>query len=225
MITLSITNILIAACIILSLLAFNNPTLMSKMLFNPYLVVHRKEYYRVLSHAFIHGNFIHLFFNMYVLFSFGNLVETIFTDERVFNNLFPEQEFWGVSKGYLMYFMVYFGGLLFAVLPSIYKHKDNPSYNSLGASGAVSSVIMVFILLMPTSNLQIIFIPINIPAFILGIAYLVYEYFMSKRGNTGIAHDAHLLGGVFGLLLVLILQPAMGLHFIQEIGQFFGLAN
>lgn len=225
MIEMSITNIIVGLTVVVSLLALNNPSLMSKMLLNPYQVIQRKEYYRIFTHAFIHGNFLHLFFNMYVLYSFGNLIETIFTNQEVFNRLFPSMDFWGVSKGYLIYILVYFGGLMFAVLPSLKKHQNNPSYNSLGASGAVSAVVMVFILVMPTSNLQILFIPFNIPAFILGAAYLIYEYVMSKKGNTGIAHDAHLLGAVFGLVLILVVQPSMGLHFLNEIAYFFGLIN
>lgn len=224
MISLTVTNCIVGINVILSILAFQNRDFLSKMLFNPYQVVHRKEYYRVLSHAFIHGGIIHLFFNMYVLYSFGNLIERIFTNEKIFHRLFPDTAFWGSSKGYLFYILLYLGGLLFAVLPAIRKHKDNPSYNSLGASGAVSAVVMAFIILLPTTNLRLFFIPIDIPAFILGGAYLAYEYYMSKRGQTGIAHDAHFWGAIYGLVLLLVLRPYFGLHFLRQVGAFFGIA-
>lgn len=223
MISLTVTNCIIGINIILSLIAFQNREFLSRMLFNPFQVVHRKEYLRVIGHAFIHADWIHLFFNMYVLYSFGNLIERIFTSAQIFKQLFPTTEYWGVSNGYLFYILLYLGGILFAALPAIKKHKDDPSYNSLGASGAVSAVVMAFIVLLPTTKLQLFFIPLDIPAFILGAAYLGYEYYMSKRGRTGIAHDAHFWGAIYGLVLLLILRPYFGLHFIREIGAFIGL--
>jgi len=223
MIQITLTNIIVLANVILSFIAFQNRDIQSKLLFNPYQVVHRKEYYRVISHAFIHGDFMHILFNMYVLYSFGNLIEQIFTIPGAFNQLFPDLEFWGVSQGYLYYVLLYFGGIIFATLPAIKNHKDDPSYNSLGASGAVSAVVMAFILLLPTTNLRLFFIPIDIPAFILGGAYLGYEYYMSKRGRTGIAHDAHFWGAIFGLVLLLLLRPSFGLYFLNDVGTFLGL--
>lgn len=219
---ISLNTIIVIANVVVSLVAFGNPGWMSKLIFNAYQVVHRREYYRVVTHAFIHANYIHLLFNMYVLYTFGGLIESMFTNERVFAELFPEMEFWGVSRGYLYYVLLYFGGLIFATLPSIRKHADNPSYNSLGASGAVSAVVMAVILLLPTMNLQIIFIPINIPAFVIGIAYIAYEYYMSRRGQTRIAHDAHLFGALYGLALILIIDPTFGKRFIFLISRFLG---
>lgn len=224
MIEISLTNIIVAIDVVLSFIALQNQNVLSKLLFNAYQVTHRKEYYRVITHAFIHGSFMHLLFNMYVLYSFGNLIEQIFTIPQVFNRVFPSFEFWGVSKGYLYFILLYFGGILFATLPALKKHSNNPGYNSLGASGAVSAVVMAFIVLLPTSNLRLFFIPIDIPAFILGAAYLGFEYYMSKKGQTGIAHDAHFWGAIYGLVLLLILEPRFGLNFLSQVGQFFGIA-
>ena len=222
MINLSVTSIIVAANVILSIIAFQNRDFLSKMLFNAYMVVHRKEYYRVISHAFIHANWLHLFFNMYVLYLFGSQIESIFTEKLYFNYLFPDMEFWGVSRGYLYYTLLYLGGILFASLPAIRKHKDNPSYNSLGASGAVSAVVMAFILLLPTQKLYLFFIPIGIPGFIFGAAYLFYEYYMSKKGGTGIAHDAHFFGAVYGFVLLVILKPMFLVYFFQRIAELIG---
>lgn len=223
MIQMSITNIIILANVILSFIAFQNKDVLSKLVFNPFQVAHRKEYYRVITHAFIHGDFMHILFNMYVLYSFGNLIEQIFTVKEVFNQIFPDIEFWGVSNGYLYYVLLYFGGIIFATLPALKKHKDDPGYNSLGASGAVSAVVMAFILLLPLHKLYLFFIPIGIPGFIFGAAYLGYEYYMSKKGRTGIAHDAHFWGAIYGLVLLLILRPSFGLYFISDIGHFLGI--
>ncbi|MEM9053564.1 MAG: rhomboid family intramembrane serine protease [Bacteroidota bacterium] len=221
---LSLNTIIVGVTVLVSLAAFNNRELLSKLMFNPYQVKHRKQYYRVVTHAFIHADFMHLFFNMYVLWSFGGLIESIFTEREVFEYLFPELDFWGTSTGYLNFVLLYFGGVIFATLPSMRKHGDNPGYNSLGASGAVSSIVLAAILLMPTMDIYIFFIPIGIPAFIVGAAYLAYEYYMSRHAQSRIAHDAHYVGAIFGLAFLLILKPYFGLRFLELIGSFIGLA-
>ncbi len=214
---------IVAINVVVSLLAFGNGELLNRLIFNPYQVKHRKQYYRVITHAFIHGDFLHLLFNMYVLWSFGGLIEMIFTDPEVFKNLFPDLEFWGVSRGYLYYVLLYLGGIIFATLPSMRKHSDNPGYNSLGASGAVSAVVLAVILLLPTMDIYLFFIPIGIPAFVVGGAYLFYEYYMSKKQSTGIAHDAHYFGAIYGLVVLLIFEPYFGLRFLELIGSFIGI--
>lgn len=219
---LSFTLVLVIANVGLSLLAMNNADLFNKWLFSPYRCHHFREWWRVLSHAFIHADYIHLFFNMYVLYTFGGLIESIFTQVEVFSSIFPQSEFWGMQRGYLYLAMLYFGGLLAATLPSFRKHRDNPSYNAVGASGAVSAVVIAIVIALPTMSLYLFFIPIPIPAFVIGIAYLVYEYFMSKRARTGIAHDAHLWGGLFGLLFMLVIEPRFGLYFLQRIAAYIG---
>lgn len=214
---------IVAITSIISIIAFNKPELLRKLMFNPYQVKHRKEYYRVISHAFIHADYIHAFFNMYVLYSFGGLIEQIFTNPQVFNNIFPQFEFWGTGTGYIYFILLYFGGIMFATLPSFRKHADDPSYNSLGASGAVSAVVMAIIILLPTIPLRFIFIPIDIPAFVMGILYLAYEFYMNKRGGTGIAHDAHIWGALFGLAFIIVINYRFALNFLNEIGIYIGL--
>jgi membrane associated rhomboid family serine protease len=97
------------------------------------------------------------------------------------------------------------------------KHQDNPAYRSLGASGAVSAVIFAAILWDPSMLLVIMFLPFPIPAYIFGPIYLAIEYFSMKRGGTGIAHDAHLGGAIFGILFVLLLNFEKGKEFIDLI--------
>ena len=101
-----------------------------------------------------------------------------------------------------------------ASIPSLFKHKNNHYYNSVGASGAVSAIVFTFILLNPTGDLGIIFIPVRIPAYIFGLLYLAYSYFMSRRDKDNIAHDAHFIGSVFGLLFPIILSPGLFNRFI-----------
>jgi len=205
--TLTITLIIIISTVLVSLSANSKPELYSKLLFNPYQVVHRKEWYRIFTHALIHDNqnIFHLFFNMYVLYSFGSAVETI-----LLNNL------GGLGK--LYYIVLYIGGIFIATIPALIKHKDNYGYNSVGASGAVSAVLFSTIAFVPFSGgIGILFLPFSIPPLIFGVLYIAYEIYMEKRGGTNIAHDAHIWGAVFGFVFTLLFVPGAFSNFIAQL--------
>jgi len=112
---------------------------------------------------------------------------------------------------------IYFLGGLASSAVSIYRHKSNPNYQSIGASGAVSAVIFATILWNPTMKLMLFFIPIPIPAYLFGPMYLLFEYYAMKRGGGNIAHDAHIGGALMGIIYVLILNIDKGKEFIQLI--------
>ena len=110
-----------------------------------------------------------------------------------------------------------------SVLPSFGKHKNDPYYNAVGASGAVSAVVFASILFNPTNKITIFPVPIGIPSFIFGILYLIYSAYMGKRGKDNIGHDAHFWGAVYGVVFTIALEPRVGLFFIHEIRTFLGL--
>lgn len=201
---MSVNTLLIAITAIVSFLSFNNRELFVKLEYNPWLAYHRKQWYRLLSHSLVHGDIMHLIINMFVLWGFGRVVEAWF------GSLFG-------MKGLWFYFVLYLGGVLFASLPALKKHRDNPGYNAVGASGAVSAVLFAAIILQPLSKIYLFFIPIGIPAFIFGPLYLFYEVYMDKRQGDHIAHDAHYYGAIFGLLFPIILKPALLLNFFDQI--------
>ncbi|MCO6501423.1 MAG: rhomboid family intramembrane serine protease [Vicingus serpentipes] len=204
---LSITLIIIIITVVVSLSANSKPELYGKLLFNPYQVVHRKEWYRIFTHALVHDNhnIFHLFFNMYVLYSFGNAVENM-----LLNNL--------GSLGELYYLFIYIGGVFIATIPALLKHKDNYGYNSVGASGAVSAVLFSTIAFVPFSGgIGILFLPFSIPPLIFGVLYIAYEMYMNKRGGTNIAHDAHIWGAIFGFVFTLLFVPGAFSNFITQL--------
>lgn len=203
---LSITLIIVAINVIVSLSAFNNQILKEQLIFSPYIVKHKKEWWRFITHAFIHADYLHLFFNMYVLYNFGELIE---------NTLIY---LYGNTSGSLYYIAMYLGGILFATIPSMRKHSDNIYYKSLGASGAVSSVLFAFIIFYPLQKLSLLFIPIGIPAFIFGALYIAFETYSNKKGRTNIAHDAHIAGAIFGVLYVCAIDINNLSRFIDKIG-------
>jgi membrane associated rhomboid family serine protease len=123
----------------------------------------------------------------------------------------------------MVYFvLLYFGAIIFATIPSMRRHHDNPNYTALGASGGVSAIVMAFILLFPTQELRFIIFPfVGIPAFIIGIFFFVYESYMDKRGGGRIAHDAHLFGALFCLLFFLLADYSVYPELFQKIKAFF----
>jgi membrane associated rhomboid family serine protease len=199
-----INFIIIALTVIISLLAWNQPELFSKLKFNPFLTRERKEYWRMVSYGLIHADWIHLFVNMFVLYSFGSLVT------QYFELLFP-------GKSIFYYLILYIGGLLVASAPGYGKHKDNPYYNAVGASGAVSAVLFSSIIFNPMAKIYLFFVPIGIPAVVFGILYLVYSAYMDKKAKDNVGHDAHFWGGVYGFVITISLKPDLFLHFINEI--------
>jgi membrane associated rhomboid family serine protease len=104
-------------------------------------------------------------------------------------------------------------GGLFATLIPYSRNQDNPGYRSLGASGAVSAVIFAFVLWNPNVQLLVMFIPMK--AWIFGFVYLAYEFYADKKGNTGIAHDAHIGGAIFGIIFILLIDIERSKHILH----------
>lgn len=189
---------------LISILAFSRPELMHKLQFNPYQVHHRKQYYRLLTHALLHADWIHLLINMLVLFSFGAAVEYYF--EITATIRFPG----------LIYLLLYVSAVVISSLTTLVKHKDNPRYNSVGASGGVSAVVFTSIFFAPWQNL-LLYAIIPIPGVIFGALYLAYSHYMSNKASDNINHDAHFIGAVYGLLFPLLVDISLFGVFIQQL--------
>lgn len=200
---MSFTIIIIAITVLVSIAAFNNMELMSKLIFWPAHMDSPKEYYRFITAGLIHADWMHLFFNMYVLWIFGEQIEDVFSGY--------------IGKPFL-YPLLYILGLIAASLPSFAKHKDDYYYRALGASGAVGSILFSFIYFAPWSTLYI-FGLIPIPAILFGILYLAYSAYASNKGQDNIGHDAHFYGSVFGFVFTLLFDPSHGQVFLQQIMQ------
>ncbi len=201
-----ITFIIIAITVFVSIIAMDNPSLKNKMMFNAYMIQNRKEWYRFFSNGLIHADWMHLAFNMFSLYIFGGSVEAMYRDDDVFGD-----------KGIFLYILLYILGLAISSLYSYEKHKNNVYYNALGASGAVSAVIFAFIILAPTQKLMLLILPIPIPAYLFGLIFLGIEYYLGKRGQTNIGHDAHFWGAIWGIAFTLILKPGLLQSFIAQI--------
>lgn len=198
------TEVIVIITGLISIWAFQDRDLKAKLMFNAYMVKHSNQWYRVVSHAFIHAGWMHLAVNMWVLWLFGAMVEQFLGEYRG-------------AGGQFAYVALYLGGILFATLPSYARHQDNFSYNSLGASGAVSAILFSAIYFQPTMDLYLMLIPIPIPAIIFGIGYLALEWYLDKRSMDNVAHDAHFWGAGFGFIFTMIMVPEQMQFFLGEI--------
>ncbi len=201
---MSITLFISVLTGIVSFLAFRNDDLMSKLRFNAYLVYHKKQWYRIFSHALVHADWAHLIINIMVFISFGRNVEYRFA------------EYFG-NNASLFFIILYVGGVLFSSVYNVFKQKDNHWYNAVGASGAVSAVLFASVFFDPMSLIYFFGI-VPIPGIIFAGLYLVYSYYMAKKSNDNIGHEAHFFGAVFGFLFPLILNPSLISLFFEKLG-------
>lgn len=206
---LTFTLILIIINVGFSLYGFNNPTIIERFKYSPYRVQHHNEWYRIFTHAFLHGDMTHLFFNMFVLYQFGGVVEKIFIS--YYGNLGQSD-----MKGLLMYGVLYFGALIVATFPGMIKHKDNDLYASIGASGAVSAVVFFFAIMVPDAQLSFFFL-IPMPAYLAALLILAFEFYMNKRSQGRIAHDAHIYGALVGVLFPLLMDVKIYINFYETV--------
>jgi membrane associated rhomboid family serine protease len=199
-----ISLLIIIITVLVSVLAFNDRDIFDKLKFNAFDIKHNRQLYRFFTHAFIHVDWMHLLVNMYVLYTFSDVVITFF------------QYYFGYKAGYY-FILLYIGGIIFSSLFDFFKHKENVSYNAVGASGAVASVVFASIILHPGASIYFFFIPIGIPAALFGLIYLIYSAYMAKKGQDNIGHNAHFWGSIFGIVYTIILNPGFFTRFLNEL--------
>jgi membrane associated rhomboid family serine protease len=204
---MSVTLILIIITVGISIYAWSNQELFEKLKFHPYSVRKKHEYYRFITSGFIHADWAHLLFNMFSFYSFGQVIEYVFSG------------LYGPRTGPLLFLLLYIIGIIAADIYTFIKENQNYGYRSLGASGGVSAIIFSSILLNPLSKIIIFPIPVGIPGFIFGGLYLLYSHYQAKRMEGNVSHDSHFYGAVFGLLATIFLVPNALENFILQIQQ------
>ena len=199
--TVSHTLIIIVITAIVSLVALSNRTVMNRLIMWP-PAMQRGQYDRFITYGFVHADGTHLLFNMFTLFFFGRAIEN----------------FYRPYFGGLGFVLFYLAALVVSMLPSYLKHKDDPNYLSLGASGAVSAVLFAYILFAPWNLIFVFFIPV--PAIIYAALYTAYSVYAAKRGQDNINHSAHLWGAAFGVIATIAIEPALIQRFIAKLLSF-----
>ena len=204
-----ITITIIVITSLISYQAFKDYSIADKLIFQP-AVVRDGEWYRLITYGLLHADLTHLIFNMFTFYLFGRIIESFFKSSL------------GFIPGSIAFIVLYAGGLLFSILPTYLKEKDNYYYKGLGASGAVSAVVFAFILIFPMSLMGILFIPIRLPAFLFGFIFVFISMYLDKNQVGGINHSAHVAGGLFGVVMtaavfLVLLQNNLLVAFLHKI--------
>ncbi len=197
-----LTEVILAITVIVSFLCFNNGELFDKLSLKPYRVVHANEWYRLISHGFVHGDWMHLIVNMFTFWSFGRYIESAF-------------HYFGFAPW--AFAMLYLGGIVVASVGDIVRYRNAAWYSSIGASGAVSAVLFTAILLNPWDKI-LLFAIVPIPGILFGVIYLAYCQYMARRGEDNINHNAHFYGAVYGFLFPILLKPELFRLFLSHFG-------
>lgn len=165
---------------------FRDQSLFNKFVLYPYAVARDKSRaYQLITSGFLHGDLMHLVFNMLTFFFFA----------------FPLERVIGSPKFLILYLV----SMVIADIPSLIKNKDNYGYRSLGASGAVSAVLFSIVMFAPWMKLYVFIIPM--PAIVFAVLYLLYCQYAAKRAQDNINHDAHFWGALSGVILTILLVP------------------
>jgi membrane associated rhomboid family serine protease len=142
---------------------------------------------RMATSGFLHVDISHLLFNMLTLYFFADVVIGGF--------------------GPVKFLIIYAVSLIAGSLLALFFHKDEPSYSAVGASGAVTGILYAAILVQPGMDLYLYFIPIPIPAYVIGIGYLLYSIYGMKKRLGNIGHTAHFGGAIGGYAATLLFNP------------------
>ncbi len=172
--------------------------------------------WQIITYMFMHGDLLHIFFNMFVLFSFGPILEYSIGSKRFFNLYF----ICGIGAiGVQMLVQAIqihniTGGIMIAH-PELYSsyyqfgiqaQKLSNIYNTplVGASGAICGLLIAFRMLYPNMELMILFFPVPIKAKYFIPVYIALEIYLGIAQNSGdnVAHFAHLGGALFGFILI-----------------------
>ncbi|HLQ84815.1 MAG TPA: rhomboid family intramembrane serine protease [Salinisphaeraceae bacterium] len=195
---MSITILIIVVTGVVSFTCFQRPQLLDELLYWPPGVA-RGQYWRLITHGFVHADGQHLLFNMITLYFFGRAIEGFFVP-------------YIGAAGFVLF---YLGGIVVAMLPSAWAHRNDPTYRSLGASGAVSAILFSYIFMAPWSIIYVFVLPV--PAILFAALYVGYSFYANEHGLGNINHSAHLWGAAYGIVFSLLMEPRLWDHFLHSL--------
>jgi membrane associated rhomboid family serine protease len=188
---------------LISVYAFSNQHLTDQLSLKPTLVYHRFQVHRIFTHSLVHADWMHLIINMYVLYIFGDVCMKYFVINFA-------------GKANLFFLELYLFSLIVSSLYSIFKHKNNPYYTAVGASGAVMAVVFTTIFFDPWNKLWFFGI-VPVPGILFGILYLAYSIYMGKKNTDNIGHDAHFTGAIFGFIFPILIDFQLLFQFLDKL--------
>jgi len=193
---MSIAAIILVVTLATSLAGlYGSPKIIEQSLFRPYWFLRRRQYATVVISGLVHADLPHLIFNLITFYFFAFQLEK--------------------QIGGARFAALYLLGLVVSDAGTYLKHRNDPDYASLGASGAISAVLFASIVYFPWQKLFIIPIPVPIPAPIFAIGYVAYSWYSARHARGRINHDAHLGGALFGLAFVALTDPGAYRQLLQ----------
>jgi len=206
--TRSIVFNLIMINIVMFILTWTNPEYFNNLLGLHYFANPSFKPIQLVSHMFMHGGIAHIFFNMFALWMFGTILETV----------------WGPKRFLVFYFVTGFGAVALhmavqawlvnhyagTIFPTSEQAAQIPAVagiffsNTVGASGAIFGVLVAFGMLFPNTEMIMLFFPVPIKAKYLITGYILLELYegVAMQQGDNVAHFAHLGGALFGFILV-----------------------
>lgn len=197
-----VTNGIVLVTVAATFLAWRSPRWADAAVFYPLDISVGHQYYRFLSYGLVHADVWHVLFNMFALWSFGTVAET------VLEQLLP-------GTGAALYLAFYVSALAISIWPSYRRHRKDPEYVSLGASGAVSAVLAFTVLIDPFASVYVYAIPM--PGWVFLIAYIVISAWLSRRPGSRVNHSAHLVGTLYGVVALVILGALFNFNVLYEL--------
>jgi membrane associated rhomboid family serine protease len=182
-----VTLFLTLITVIFSYQGLQNKSFFDKYAFQIEGVLKYKEYYRLISSGFLHGSWWHLLFNMYALFSFGEILEAVI--------------------GGTNFLFIYFVSLIGGNVLSLYIHRFDSQYSAIGASGAVCGIIFASIVIFPNMEIGMFLLPFSLTSWMYGLLFVLISIYGIKSRMSNIGHDAHLGGALLGMLVAVGLYP------------------
>lgn len=188
--------VILVVTIIVSVIGLSSPKLIERSVLRPYLVARGTGYSGLLTSGFVHANVGHMLFNLITLYSFGPPLERVI--------------------GSIKLVVLYFSALLISGAGTVVKHRDDPQYASLGASGAILGVLFASILYFPRRSLFILPLPVPIPAPLFAVGYLAFSWYSARTRRGQVNHDAHIFGALTGIAFVLVTDPTTFTYVVRS---------
>jgi membrane associated rhomboid family serine protease len=190
--------------LLISFIALLSSSFFENIVMSPSQVVHNREYYRLISSGFGHINAGHFILNAITLVFFGPPLMDFLIDAYYLN-------------APLVFLLIYISAIVVADLPDLIRHRHNPGYSSVGASGAISAVVAGAAISDPNLEVLLFFIPgLAVPGVVYALGYLAISLYFDYRGNGRVAHLAHAAGTVYGLVIVVLISAFIGLGFFDR---------
>jgi membrane associated rhomboid family serine protease len=188
---------ILVVTLVVSVIGLAAPRVIERSLLRPYLVARGSGYAGLVTSGLVHANVGHLLFNLITFYSFGFRLEQVI--------------------GSVRFVALYFSALLISGIGTCYKHRDDPAYASLGASGAILGVLFASIVYFPRQSMFILPLPVPIPAPLFAVGYLAFSWYSSRTNRGQVNHDAHIFGALTGLAFVLLTDPTTIMALVRSL--------